>query len=70
MEKLMTYKFSVMIPVHYILFFVLAISIPLIAQEQEEVKKEDRTVTKTSRDGLFEDDSSTAMFDDIFSDIQ
>ena len=43
MEKLMTYKSSVIIPVHYILFFVLAISIPLIAQEQEEVKKEDES---------------------------
>ena len=37
----MTYKSSIMRPVHYILFCVLAFSIPLIAQE--EVKKEDES---------------------------
>ena len=41
MEKLMTYKSSMMIPVHYLLFFVLAVSMPLVAQE--EVKKEDES---------------------------
>ena len=37
----MTYKSSMMIPVHYLLFFVLAVSMPLVAQE--EVKKEDES---------------------------
>ena len=37
----MTYKSSMMTPVHYLLFFVLAVSMPLVAQE--EVKKEDES---------------------------
>ena len=37
----MTYKSSIMRPVHYILFCALAFSMPLIAQE--EVKKEDES---------------------------
>ena len=37
----MTYKSSMMIPVHYLLFFVLAVSMPLV--EQEEVNKEDES---------------------------
>ena len=39
----MTYKSSIIRPVHYILFCALAISMPIIAQEQEEVKKEDES---------------------------